>query len=224
MSLQKVNPIYLHYGCEILLSHQTNGYINGSGYINSSLYLQPNNIEMDILDCLFRVLPLCIHSVQNDLLSNLDSGNLSEYQEKYSRLSESVAGELKTNLQSYEKLKGESIRFGSFVYLQHVKSQKFLTITPNETGIVERDCLKVILQDFPNDYSLIKIDATYNFQREGDGLIRINDIVLLEIFLNELNKPAYINSSIEDASKGLYDTDIIENLKEINASLNRKTK
>lgn len=232
MSFLKTQSQYLHYGCIINFSHQEEGYLQSSGFIDSSLYLV--NQDFDFSECLFRVLPSSIHTVQNELLSSLPSfsasGNMKntnsealyKYQEKYSRLAENFEGEIETNLQSYEKLKGDNVRFGSSVYLQHVLSHKFLTVIPSETGAIERDALKVCLIDFPNDYSNIKFKPTYKFQKEGDGYIRINDIVLLEIDLSIFNKPGYVNTSIREFPKN--SGFLKEDAKEINASLDKKFK
>ena len=224
MLRKKINSEYLHYGCELSFSQLDNGFISSSGFINSNLYLSPPCSSTDFSNSLFRVLPLCIHNIQNDLLTSLESSSLAEYQNTYSRLAENLQGELKTNLQTYEKLKGESIRFGSCIYLQHCKSHKFLTIVPNATGVVERDNLKVCLSEFPSDYSCVKIEPIYNFQKEGDGFVRVNDIILLEIFLNDLNKPAYINSSIKGMLVDAGDSGSDSSIKEINASLDKKVK
>lgn len=220
MRKHKADSEYLHYGCEISLSQLDNGFITACGFVSPLLNLVP--FPSDFSNSLFRVIPVCIHTVQNDLLSSLDALPLPDYQKKYARLSETLEGEIKMNLQTYEKLRGESIRFGSFVYLQHSTSHKFLTISSNKTGVVERDSLQVVLSDFPNDYSCIKIEATYNFQKEGDGLIRINDIVVFEVFLNDLNKPAYISSSVKNMYKDYKKK--FNSGKEINASFDKKTK
>lgn len=218
------SPEYLSYGCEISLSQQENGYISASGFIDNLLYLKTTENDLDFSQCLFRVFPSCIHDLQNEILHSLDHDALHEYQVKYSENSDSLDGEILGNLHKYEKLKGQNIRFGSIVYLQHVESSKFLTVMPNDTGILEKDSLKVCLSDFPNDYSCVKLEPTYNFQKEGGGFIRINDIVVLEIYLPALHKPAYINTSGKDFNKDTPDIPLDVLGKEINASLEKKLK
>jgi Inositol 1,4,5-trisphosphate/ryanodine receptor/MIR domain/RIH domain len=215
MSNRKLSKEYIHYGCSLSLSLQENTFMHSSGFIDTSVYLAPVSSVTDYSDCIFRVLPLCIHSVQNTLLSSLKE-SLQAYQSKYIKLAENLEGEIKLNLEGYQKTKGEPVRFGSIVYLQHIQSHKFLSVLPNQTALSDKDSFKVALIDFPNDYSYIKIQPSYNFQKEGNGFIRIDDIVILEILLPSLNKPVFITTSNSSLKN--------QELKEINASLDSKFK
>lgn len=220
MSRKKITDEFLHYGSCVSLSLQESAFVHSTGFIDSSLYLSPLSEIHDFSQCLFRVLPLSIHTVQNELISSLESQDLAEYQEKYLALMEKLQGECTTNKQAYQKVKGEVVRFGTLVYLQHVESHKFLTLHPKETGTADRDTFKISLNDFPNDFSYFALQPSYNFQKEGDSIIRNSDVIILEIILAELNKPAYLA-----ASEKLIEIESTKfEAKEISASLDHKSR
>lgn len=226
---------YLQYGCEISFSHQESGYISSSGFIDNLLFLKKAEESLDYPQCIFRVLPYCIHSIQANLnsdisilkdqeIKSLKEQDILTYQEKYLKLNEILEGEIQSNLINYQKNYGNPIRFGSVVYFQHVASQKFLTVIYTETGIMEKYSFKVALTDFPNDYSYIKIEPSYNFQKEGEGFIRMNDIVQLEVFVTGINKATYINASSKEIPKESHEVAVEVECREINASPDNKMK
>ena len=235
--ISSLHSDYLQYGSEITLSYQNSGYISSSGFIENSLYLKATGEYIDLSESLFRILPFTMHSVQCSIISEISttSNNPFEknardkYPEVYQNRISFLESEIRSNLLNYEKTRGQFIRFGSLVYLQHVASHKFLTVFPKETGVIEKYNVKVALTDFPNDLSYIRIEPSYNFQREGEGFIRTNDVVKLVIFSTDLNMPAYVNSSKEKISDSsdfsfISDSKDSRNSKEINASLDTKMK
>ena len=222
MSIEKVSSELLHYGSCISLALQDNTFMHSSGFIDTKLYLSSLENISDFSQCLFRVLPRCIRTVKNELISALETQSLSEYQAKYLDSEEKLEGEVKRNRQDYQKEKGKIIRFGTVVNLQHVESHKFITLYPKETGTADRDSFKIGLNDFPNELSDITLQPSYSFQKEGDNMIRMADIIHLEFLLPTQNKQVYLS-----ASERLIEIELevakIQS-KEINASLDNKSR
>lgn len=185
---------FLHYGCLITLSYNKS-YAHSVGFIDDSVYVnKPEDIE-DFSQAVFRVLPQCMNTVQNSLITNTGKETNEDFKKLFQSQESNLKEELKDNLETYEKFKGQFIRFGSIVYLQHVQSHRFLTVIPEEVSTADKDSLRVCLTNFPNDNSYIRLESSYNFQKEGKGLIRKIDMVILEISL----KTKSVNISVSEA-------------------------
>lgn len=210
---------YLHYGCLITLSYNQGYFAYSNGFIDDSLYLNHSDRIEDFSQALFRVLPQCMHTVQSELVSlaNSKHSEKEDFELKFAANEEKLKSELKDNLETYESKKGKPVKFGSIVYLQHVQSHRFLTIWHKQISTVDKDSCKVGLVDFPNDDSYIKLESSYNFQKES-GYIRKVDIVILEVY-QENN--IYCISVSENYLKS-YSNE--EKLREINASLDKRPK
>lgn len=111
------------------------------------------------------------------------------------KLEENLEGEMKTNIQSYSRLKGQPIKFGAVIQLEHVLSHKVVTVNPTENATHEKDSLKLQLEDFGSERSLFRVVPAYKYQSEGDGNIYFGDKIQLETLSREMNRPAYIHSS-----------------------------
>ena len=79
-------------------------------------------------------------------------------------LEENLEMEMKSNTDFFNKLKGVPIQFGSIIQLQHVTSQKFLSVKLEETADLERDNLKLILEPFVHENSNFEIMPAYEYQ------------------------------------------------------------
>lgn len=222
----KASSDFLHFGQLISICLEEDSFIHSKGFIDNSVYLQQfdENGTYDFSTAVFRVLPQCMFSVQNDLLTAADELNHQQFSEKFSRHEESLEGEIKTNIQTYNNFKGEPIRFGSIVQLQHVLSYKFITLVPQENAEIEKENLRLRLTEFASECSYIRIEPGFKFQKESDGLVRINDRVVFEILLPDLTKSAYFNTN--DYLTAMKNEIQVNELlrREVNASLDHKVK
>jgi Inositol 1,4,5-trisphosphate/ryanodine receptor/MIR domain/RIH domain len=226
MEESKASSEYLHFGQQISISLEEDSYIYSKGFVDNNIYLQQlDNIgTYDFAGAVFRVLPQCMYSIQNDLLISSEALHHSQFHDKFLRHEESLEGEIKTNIQTYNNFKGEPVRFGTIIQLQHVMSYKFLTLIPQENAEIEKENLKIKLTEFASECSYLRIETAYKFQNEGDGLVRINDKVVFELMLPELIKTAYLNASdyFTSVKSELLPSDTLR--REINVSLDHKVK
>jgi hypothetical protein len=226
MEETKASSDFLHFGQLISICLEDDSFIYSKGFIDNSVYLQQfdENGTFDFSASVFRVLPQCMYSVQNDLLRASDDLGQQQFSEKFTRHEESLEGEIKTNIQTFNNFKGEAIRFGSIVQLQHVLSYKFITLVPQENAEIEKENLRLRLMEFASECSYIRIEPGFKFQKESDGLVRINDRVVFEILLPDLTKSAYFNTNDYTAAikNEVQEGDLLR--REVNASLDHKVK
>jgi hypothetical protein len=61
-----------------------------------------------------------------------------------------LEGEIKTNLQTYNSLKGKPVRYDSLIQLEHLQIHKSLTLESKEIAEIEKENLKASLEDYPS--------------------------------------------------------------------------
>lgn len=198
----------LHYGACVTLSLSEDSFLVSQGFVDEALNLHyfSGEFHTDFVSAVFRVLPHAMYAVQGELLTQaqkMKPGSVYSGQDRSDRLKvleENLEGELKNNITNYANFKGKPIKFNHVVQFEHISSHKYITLHGQENAEHERDNLKLSLQDFGSVYSQFRIEACYNFQREGDGNIRYGDKVKLAVMVPEMNKYAYIHCSAVDQS------------------------
>ena len=196
----------LHYGACVTLMLSEGSYIVSSGFIDDSLRLHSFSFssDTDFITGVFRVLPSVSYVVQGEVLSCIKKtsrGMTGELRDRIMALDDNLEDELKTNIQSYAKLKGEPVKFGAVVQFEHVSSHRYITVSGRENADRERDSLKVSLQDFSEEHSLFKIEPIYQYQKEGDGYIRYSEKIRLAVLIPELSKYIYLHCSPQSPEK-----------------------
>jgi len=173
-----------------------NLFVHSPGMIDVSVKMQsfPTYDLFEFNFAVFRVLPASMYNVQNDVLRRVkEIGQTQE--DVIGVLDESLEGEINTNMQIYTNLKGHSVKFGATVQLQHLTSHRFLTVKGQENADYEKDNLKVALEDYSSANTHFTVEHAFNYQKEGDEYVRLNDRILLQLFVRELNKAVYLHSS-----------------------------
>ena len=222
----KASSEFLHFGQLVLVCLEEDSYLFSKGFIDNSINVQEfdEGSSSDFSGAVFRVLPQCMHSVQNDLLVALDELSQAQFHEKFSRHEESLEGEIKTNIQTYSNFKGEAVKFGSLIQLQHVLSYKFITLVPQENAEIDKENLRITLTEFASECSYLRIEPGYKFQKETDGLVRMNDRVIFEVTMPDLIKSVFFNVSEHSTAvkSELLPGDVVR--REVNASLDHKVR
>ena len=88
--------------------------------------------------------------------------------------------EILNNFHVFKKLSGNPVTVGSVIELQHLLSKKYLGIDINFSHQSGKDYLKFNLQDIPNNNTIVKIEAIFNFQKEKMKLMN-GDKVHIEV-------------------------------------------
>lgn len=190
---------YLKYGSLITLSTSEGFYLYSEGFNDSSPYLREQSKNFsEFSGAVFRLIPQCMHSVQTSILQYIKDIREADFFQKINHLikmEENLEGEIKTNIHSFESLKGQVVKYNSLVQLEHLRSHKFLTLNSSVSAEAEKDNFKITLEDFPSDYSHFRIVPSYKFQKHGSGGIKVFDKVYLEILIPELRKVAFMHGS-----------------------------
>ncbi|CAG9317756.1 unnamed protein product [Blepharisma stoltei] len=235
MESSSISSQFLHYGSLITIKTADNFYLYSKGFIDNNPILQDGlDSVSDLIGAVFRIIPQCMFSTQKEILRYISDSRGGVQSSKVSRLEEALDGEIKTNIHTYNNFKGEAIKYGSLIQLEHIQSHKFLTLNSQKSSEVERENLKLSLEDYGSEYSHFRIEPSFRYQKEGNGLVRLNDKVHFEIAIPELNRMAYLHSSkdtlilppISRLMTGLSASGSEEqpNSLEINVSLDKKTR
>jgi len=127
-------------------------------------------------------------------------------------LERSMKNEKALNEQYMKSSVGNTIQYGSVIQLLHVKSQKYLTVEPNQVAEQERENLRVHLSEFGSSLSWFTVMPCYKIDREGDDfnsgsslLLRVTERTSEQIHCCELptrlsspeNPTREVNCSLE---------------------------
>lgn len=222
------------YGALITLKSPEDYYLCAQGFIDQSPYLQ-KHISQDFSGAIFRIIPNSTYSVQNEIISfvqEINENNINEKIDRLAKLEDSLEGEIKTNMQRYVNARGTPIRYDSPIQLEHLQSHKFLTLECSDTADIEKENLKVSLEDFTSGRSHFRIVPGFNYQKFTDGVVKNHDKVYLEILVADVRKVAFLHSSRSYSEEilmtGIYSLLVpqekIQNYLEVNISFDQKTR
>lgn len=214
----------LTFGSMITLRISNEEYLTSKGFIDNALYVTHDE-NIDFTDSVFQILPQCIYSTQQDVLDKIQTLPISDAADSLVRKHDNLEGEFKTNIQTYNDLKGKSILYGSLIQLLHVNSQKYLVHKSGDDATnasIEKENLQICLEDYGSDFSHFHIRPSYQFQKSRSGLVKSGDKIFLEGHSTRLSKNIYLHMS----GSTFYYTIASEcryNVSEVNASLDSKT-
>jgi hypothetical protein len=212
------------YGSLILLRTNLSDYMTSKGFIDTSLYTG-NESNIDFSLSTFQILPQCIYSSQHDILKKLQKHPNQNTSEIILKRSENLEGEFKTNIQTFSNLFGKPLRYGSFIQLLHVKSQKFLSHKSGDypqNAEIERENLRLILEDYADELSHFRIEPSLKYQLARNGVVKSGDKVNLVGISSSFSKNVYIHAS-EVQYMYTIACDTAFEVCEVNASMDAKT-
>lgn len=218
----------LLYGSMVLLTRRTH-CLYSKGFIEDSIYLQDisGSSGPDVMGALYRVLPSSLFTTQDDLLEAIEARE--DAREQIQRMEDTLEGEIKINVQNYRNFRGQPVHFGSLVQLEHIWTHKFLTVKPSQNAELEKDNIRLVLEDFISEGAHFRLNPCYKYQEEADGVVRIGDYVLFEASIPEMGRSVYIHSSDSLLMEDSVTNFLIHTVKEeqgpheVNASLEQKT-
>jgi hypothetical protein len=155
----------LCYGSLLSLRTLDNYHHISEGFIDTYPYLK-QSITSEFSSSVFRIIPSSISSSQEELrffVQEMQKNNLSNNFQHLEKLENKLDGEIKNNIQIYNYLKGKPIQYDSLVQLVHVRSQKYLTVKSNTATDLERENLKVLLEEDSSSCSHFVVSRGYNY-------------------------------------------------------------
>ena len=87
--------------------------------------------------------------------------------------------ERKQNEAEGKKLMGTTVCYGGIIQLQHVKSNKFLTVVSRQTGNTDKNSIRVTLDIAGSEGSWFYVQPFYKLRCIGDPVI-VGDKIILQ--------------------------------------------
>ena len=136
-------------------------------------------------------------SANENLRKSMERGKLSER-------------ELNTNTMKRET--GNPVKFGDNYQLRHVKSGRYLTMSPKEIAKLEKQNMKIYLDEEGNSNSHFTINPKHKIDKSGDPVCSSHHIELM----STENRNKFLNYSQHEVSD-------MHGHREVNCALNRCT-
>ncbi|XP_075250121.1 inositol 1,4,5-trisphosphate receptor-like isoform X7 [Convolutriloba macropyga] len=133
-------------------------------------------------DCLFKICPMNRYSAHKQYwraAKPFATSITTQQKSLIDKLRQSAELERKQNEAEGKKLMGTTVCYGGIIQLQHVKSNKFLTVVSRQTGNTDKNSIRVTLDIAGSEGSWFYVQPFYKLRCIGDPVI-VGDKIILQ--------------------------------------------
>ena len=174
---------YLYIGDQIYLSEEASGYLASQGFSNVAVGM---SLARDSVprECVFQVRQQHNYTVAKQMRAALEREGLTmaeaQGDSRFRKLVDDRARERALNFDEFQQQRGREVRYGMIVQLQHVSSQKYISVS-RQSAQLNKDGRRVLLDRDAGEGAWFRISPRLRVHSDGEKVHAMDPVVLYHV-------------------------------------------